>query len=202
MLAGEFVYQLRSNLDHLAFDLVRMNRSGSTLPPKWEENCQFPILDKTPSSGQTFPLPYGAFKNLPGIPIEAHTIIERVQPYYGLGAVNNGLRFLNKLSNIDKHRRLALTVTRVQVRQDFKQKSGSTGYSIETLGHGAEILTPCAGEDDPIVEVKRSTTLKVAFNEPAALGSASGVVPIDELLEIILGEVWTEVIEPLRGLLN
>src|SRR5713226_66877 len=67
VLAGEIIYQLRSALDHLAFDLVKLNRGGITLPTDWEENCAFPIWIRKP--GQTPPLPYGVFKNLPGIPI-------------------------------------------------------------------------------------------------------------------------------------
>jgi hypothetical protein len=203
MLAGELIYQLRSALDHLAFDLVQMNRSGIAFPANWEENCMFPIWTNPLKPGQKPPLPYGTFKRLPGIPIDVHTIIERVQPYYpaGTGAINTSLKLLNNLSNIDKHRRFALTVTRAQIRHNLIHKSGVTGYSIETLEHGAEISMPYAGEDDPIVEVERSTTLAVAFNERNALGDASGV-PIDHLLEMILSEVWMEVVTPLRKFLN
>ena len=203
MLAGEFIYQLRSTLDHLAFDLVKVNSDGVVLPLKWEEDCMFPIWTDPLKPGQTTPFPYGKFKGLPGIPVDAHTIIERVQPYYppGTGAINTSLRLLNNLSNIDKHRRFAITVTRAQIRHDLIFKSGYTGYSIETLEHGAEIPTPYAGEEDPIVEVERSTSLRVAFNEKDALGAASGV-PIDDLLETILKEVWREVVDPLRKFMN
>jgi hypothetical protein len=200
MLAGELIYQLRSNLDHLAFDLVEMNSSGIALPAGWEEECQFPIRT-TLKPGQTVPLPYGTFKNLPGIPVEAHTIIERVQPYYPVGSVNNSLRFLNKLSNIDKHRRFALTRTRAKVRHKILYKSGCSGESLETLDHGEEMPTPYSWGDDPILSVERNITLKVAFDERDALGDAT-TVPIDDLLETILNEVWKGVIEPLRGLLN
>lgn len=199
VLAGELIYQLRSTLDHLAFDLVKVNRNGIELPSDWEENCAFPIrCDLKP--GQKTPLPYGAFKKLPGIPIDAHTIIEGVQPYYpnGTGALNTSLRLLNTLSNIDKHRRFALTVTRAQVRHNLIYKSGVTGYSVETLEHGAEIPTPYVSEDDPLEDVKTRTTLIVAFNERDALGDASGV-PIDHLLETILSEVWMEVVNPLKS---
>ena len=43
--------------------------------------------------------------------------------------------------------------------------------------------------------------MTVAFNERNALGDASGV-PIDHLLEMILSEVWMEVVNPLRKFLN
>lgn len=147
---GEFVYQLRSTLDHLAFDLVKINRRGIALPSKWDENCGFPIWTNLPK-GHTAPLPYGAFGNLPGIPIEAHTLIEKVQPYYpaGTGSVNTSLKFLNALSNIDKHRRFTLTRVRAKVRHRVLYKSGFRGESLDTVDHGAEIPTPFAGKTTP-----------------------------------------------------
>jgi hypothetical protein len=67
-------------------------------------------------------------------------------------------------------------------------KSGITGSSLVTLDHGAEVPPPYEGEDDPIVNVKRSATLTVAFDEPEALGEATSV-PIDYLLELIYADV-------------
>jgi hypothetical protein len=200
--AGEFVYQVRSALDHLAFDLVKMNRGGIILPIKWDENCMFPIWSNL-RKGQTIPLPYGGFESLPGIPIEAHTIIEKAQPYYppGTGSVNTHLMLLNKLSNIDKHRRFALTRARAKVRQRIVYKNGFLGESLHTLDHGAEIPTPYAGESDSIVNVETSTSLTIAFNEREALGDASGV-PIDYLLESILSDVWGEIVSPIRKSLS
>src|SRR5271166_5582245 len=43
VLSGEVVYQLRSALDHLAFDLVKRNQSGITLPANWDARCDFPL---------------------------------------------------------------------------------------------------------------------------------------------------------------
>src|ERR1017187_4230889 len=107
--AGELIYQLRSSLDHVAFDLVNLNWSQIALPANWQEDCAFPIWCDPLKPGQTPPLPYGVFKRLPGIPVQAHTLIKSVQPYYSIGSANNSLRLLNTLSNIDKHRRFALT---------------------------------------------------------------------------------------------
>lgn len=56
ILAGEIIYHLRSALDHLACDLVELNRSGITLPAKWEENCVFPTWTNL-KPGQNPPLP-------------------------------------------------------------------------------------------------------------------------------------------------
>lgn len=198
---GELLYQLRSTLDHLAFDLVKMNRSGIILPSDWEEHCAFPIWVDPLKPGKTPPLPLCAFKNLPGIPIEAHTIIESAQPYYPQGSINNYLRFFAKLSNIDKHRRFALMRARAKVRRNYIYQSGSTGASLETFDHGAEFPIPYAGEDDPIVNVETSTSLTIAFDEREVLGDAT-TVPIDDFLGGMLNDVFGKIIFPLNQMLS
>jgi len=77
-MAGEVLYQLRSTLDHLAFDLVKLNRIGTPLPSEWEENCCFPLwIDPL-----TKPPFYNCFKScLPNISKAAFAFIESVQPY-------------------------------------------------------------------------------------------------------------------------
>lgn len=205
VFAGEFIYQLRSALDHLAFDLVGVNRAGIALPAEWEERCQFPIWCDPLKPGETIPLAYGRFKNLPGIPHDAHTIIESVQPYYPpkrrATTANTSLGLLNKLSNIDKHRRLALTRTRAKVHHHVAYKSGITGESLVTLDDGAEIPAPDDWKDDPIVDVQRSMTITVAFDERSALGDAT-TVSIYDLLEAIMDGVMLNVIGPLRPYLS
>jgi hypothetical protein len=42
ILAGEALYQVRSALDHLAFDLVKLNLTQVELPVGWEKRCEFP----------------------------------------------------------------------------------------------------------------------------------------------------------------
>ncbi len=205
MFAGEFLYQLRSALDHLASDLVQVNRAGIELAPKWEEKCQFPILCNPLKPGDTIPLAYGRFENLPGIPHGAHAIIESVQPYYPperrTTSANTSLGLLSKLSNIDKHRRLALTRTRAKVHHHIVYKSGFTGESLVTLDDGAEVPAPDEGKDDPIVDVQRSMTITVAFDERVALGDAT-TVPVDDLLQTIMDGVLAGVIDPLRPYLS
>src|ERR1017187_354311 len=50
IIAGEIIYQFRSALDHLAFDLVQSNPQRISLPTHWEERCQFPLLLDVPRS--------------------------------------------------------------------------------------------------------------------------------------------------------
>jgi hypothetical protein len=200
ILAGEIIYHLRSALDHLAFDLVKLNRDNIALPTKWEENCMFPTWTSL-KPGQTPPLPYGVFQNLPGIPKEAHAIIERVQPYYSVGVPNGWIGFLAALSNIDKHRRFALTRTRGSLVTNIRLESGADGSSVVSLDHGAKIPRAFpADHPDPIVHMNRSISLFVAFDERDALGDATDMA-IDYFLEQMLVSIMLDVLIPIEGVL-
>jgi hypothetical protein len=147
ILAGEVVYQIRSALDHLAFDLVKLNHTGGPLPANWGDSCFFPLWLNIPKK----PTVYNCFSHiLPGISKTAFTFIEAAQPYRG-GALGNHLRLLAYLSNLDKHRYLSLT--KAMVRR---------------IDNGTEIdpvATTWIDGQEP-VEVERSVTSDVSFAEP------------------------------------
>ncbi len=200
VLVGEILYQLRSTLDHLAFHLVKLNPSGTILPSEWEDCCQFPLwLDL--KIGQATPLPLGCFKDLPGISEKAHAFIESVQPYYGVGKVNNDLRFLKELCNRDKHRHLILTKSRSKVHETrtWANKIITTGYA--SRDHGAEIDLfdrSFGGDSNMQMSVKLSGF--IAFDEPI-LGHAS-TVRIEELLQWLLESVRDVIYPELKLLIE
>ncbi len=97
ILAGDFVHNLRSALDHAVFALA-VHTTNAT--PK--NRLQWPVLE-TPN-----------FKTLKqqteGVPAEAVAIMESLQPYHeGAGDAfkKHPLWQLHKLDIIDKHRRVA-----------------------------------------------------------------------------------------------
>src|ERR1022692_3449953 len=47
ILVGEMDYQMRSALDHLTFELVKMNPDIAAIDPHWREHCQFPLIIRT-----------------------------------------------------------------------------------------------------------------------------------------------------------
>ncbi|MDP9262975.1 MAG: hypothetical protein M3O85_01495 [Acidobacteriota bacterium] len=188
LIAGEVLYQLKSALDHMAFQLVMLNPRGIALPERSRQDCQFPIWTDLPTA-KTLPLPYGVFKNLPGITDEVHAFIESLQPYYGIGATNNYLRFLKGLSNVDKHRHFSVIRTRAQVYEEVTWASGFRSSSLAHFEHNTQIPTPFIAADDERVDVKRSVTAAVSFNEPGALGEAV-CLPVDLLLDDIAAAVW------------
>src|SRR5260370_8107063 len=76
ILVGEMVYQMRSALDHLAFELVKRNPSGKSLPHGWDTRSQFPLSVNIPTKGKppvppTLPPPSTTFPTpLPTFPLK------------------------------------------------------------------------------------------------------------------------------------
>jgi hypothetical protein len=203
VIAGEVLYQLRSALDHLAFDLVKLNPGNISLPADWTDKCEFPLF-QTLKPGQQTPLPYGSFTKLPGVSKEAHAVIEALQPYYRVGAANNYLRVLTNLSNIDKHRHLTLMRTRAVLHEKRVMSSGLRGTSFASLDHGAEIpaLDYFSFGSDTTVDLDRSfTRAVVTFNEKEALGGATSL-PVDYLLGGILDQILRFIVPAVEKLLK
>jgi hypothetical protein len=207
VLAGEVIYQIRSALDHLAFDLVKRNLRKIILPPKWDRRTEFPIWVSIPAKGnppvsQKPPLPYNVFcKTLPGISIPAFTFIESVQPYYRKGEINNSLRLLAELSNIDKHRYLNVVGARVGDSPTSRFRSGLSITGFQALDRGAKLpsVTGRNQSDRPAYVHRRFRTF-VTFKERAALGDAT-TLAVDYLLEFILKQIQTIVIPAFEKLM-
>ena len=141
ILAGEVVYQIRSALDHLAFDLVKLNHTGGPLPANWGDSCFFPLWLNIPKK----PTVYNCFSHiLPGISKTAFTFIEAAQPYRG-GALGNHLRLLAYLSNLDKHRYLSLTKARLSTNERIATSRVGTPWLEESITAQKSTLSPPLG---------------------------------------------------------
>jgi hypothetical protein len=100
-LIGDCLFNFRSALDHLAYDLA-VAFSGAPLPPKVEEDSAFPIFWKRAPSTSELDRRVGA------IHPDARDLIEQMQPY---GRTDRAaLKYLDSLHNFDKHRTLHLLV--------------------------------------------------------------------------------------------
>ena len=159
VLAGDFIHNLRSSLDHLAGELVR--RSGGT--PGLDTH--FPILKVRPTAnaaGTSSP-PHVAGGVSDAVLVE----LDRIQPYqFGDAYEGHPLWILNRLWNTDKHS-LLLTgpvwLTNSYVAQDaisggirgHLQRWGATGDASEYS------FTP----DDGAVGVSGNASLQVSFSE-------------------------------------
>ncbi len=77
IIAGEALYQLRSTLDHLAFDLVKLNATRIQLPSNWQKRCEFPLLTCVPKKVIRTPTILGWLANLSNIDKHRHlSVIE------------------------------------------------------------------------------------------------------------------------------
>lgn len=141
ILVGELLYQVRSSLDHLFFELVQRNQRNIVLPDKWERDCQFPIYAKLPDGVTGAPCPRDKFPSRARewISDEAFTFIESLQPYYRSKA-GDVLAVLNKLSNIDKHRHLNMVVNRFDFVESVTSPAGWQSHSIHgSIDAGTEL---------------------------------------------------------------
>jgi hypothetical protein len=207
IIAGEIIYQFRSALDHLAFQLVQSNPKGEILPSKWDERCQFPLLLDVPTHGKTVkipypvPVPYSFFEErLPGISDAAYAFIESVQPYHSGPGIHNILRIIGRLANIDKHRHLYVLLPRIAVRHDFTFSHGMQGATSRGgLKHGAEIPLLQEIPGDPPMDVKRSFAPYITFDETVGVGPDS--LGTENLLEVCLKEFKTVIIPAFENLI-
>ena len=88
IILGEMVYQFRSALDHLFFELVERNHENGQLNLGWERQCQFPVNTKLPDGCAKPPVPRKQFNCgvRCALTDDAFTFIEKMQPYYPNGA--------------------------------------------------------------------------------------------------------------------
>jgi len=100
-VAGDIIQNLRSSLDHLAYQLILAEGNRPT-----SANC-FPICEDRTAYERD------KARRVKGMSTEAKEAIDLLEPY---GGGNNALWRLHRLNNIDKHR-LPLTVERDFVYQ-------------------------------------------------------------------------------------
>jgi len=190
VLAGEVIYQIRSALDHLIFDLVQLNHSKITLPKGWDKRCDFPLFLEVPTVGNPpvpfkLPVPYSRFEgNLPGISPTAFTFIESVQPYYARDG-GKQLRLLAQLSNIDKHRHLHVINPQAYVREEIVFANGSNHLSVRRTQGGTEFKPAFTLNALGTVNVQGVCHPFVSFDE-SALGRQASALPVDHILQLCL----------------
>jgi hypothetical protein len=196
LLIGEILYQCRSALDHLFFELVR--QKGAPSEKDWEEHRQFPLAKKSSS----FP---GKLKGWLPPPILA--TLEKMQPYRRGNDLNDTLRYLRILSNIDKHRKLSITVIRVNVYDTFIASNGINVTIIHSmLSEGAELPWPSplpAGFAEHLVgdvNVKRKLIPVIALDEPE-IGRPEAH-PIESIVHRLPSILIGFIIPVIRDLIN
>jgi len=195
ILAGEAVYQIKSALDHLAFDLVKINETRIQLPLNWIRRCHFPLLLEVPVKGnppvsETTPLPYNYFHgSLPGISKQAFEFIECIQPYYRRNT-GNVLRPLAQLSDIDKHSCLHILNPQGYHTAELTGPKGNY-LSVRRAARGDKLKSPFLAEqldDKGAVYMEHVAHVFVSFDE-GVLDKNTAALAVDGILQLCVNEV-------------
>lgn len=203
LIIGDAVHNLRSTLDHLAYELT-VAHSGRPLSKALEERTEFPIFGpKHPSAG-------ALDKKIGGVSADARQLIVGLQPSRrGAQYANDPLWWLHQLSIIDKHRRPTLyAMSLEQIGVTLDDKAGVvTWWEPGEAGH-VDLRNPYVlgryrtAKPDTKVPALYSMTYGVYFNEPSALPNAvaNGISVVGALQQISL--VVREVCRRLEPLLS
>ena len=175
---GDCFQNLRSSLDYLVWELVLAVNNTPT------NKHQFPICDKAE-----------AFKDavkrgrLKGISPEALAQIERLQPYH----TRNGgaLKLINDFANINKHRRMLLTVLSVVAAEtEFRSALGKQSQLIIPSRDNAAHI----GIGPPMhlakeVHMHSQVALAIFFDEGAVRG-----FEVSQCLGVLIDEIGNGII--------
>jgi len=192
ILAGEFMFNIRSALDHLLCALI---------PAEDKRNAQFPIFTKDPlakdASGK--PLHRNAAglwrRHTEGVPQAALAVLHRLQPYaraaqHRKAPEDQVLAILNVLQNADKHCQLMLIpdgLRRGQLIVDGELDRGFTAV----MKNGTPVYL-----SDTKVHVEIEGTLAVAVGK-----RTDRLYPLPASFDSTLEFVTDDVLPPLEKLL-
>lgn len=155
-IVGDIVHNLRSALDHIAWNLALRNLEGTDTTPY--DRTAFPILDNIrPQSIDWF------YRCVQDVLPDAIPIIEELQPDHGSDTVQiHPLVILNGLWNGDKHR----VNTTIPARQYIPEFTGpDTGYRLTCFDDGTrQMRVPIWS--DPKKNLEPHIRSKVLFEIP------------------------------------
>lgn len=175
-IIGDFLYDLRSALDNLAWELVIANKQGPT------RRTAFPLFDD--------PNSWKANKRscLKGMSKKARTMIRDLQPCFGPNPNRNDvLSWLEDLCNTDKHRHLNL-VAASQEGGFFTKELPIGSYPTYAAGGPVENGTELAWldgltQDDPDMHFR--PMVDVAFGDESAAPLESVALTIAKMYEVV-----------------
>jgi hypothetical protein len=179
-LVGEHLHDLRSGLDHLAWQLVL--KAGGTPT----DDTKFPILEVAPptnSQGQG-----GSPGVAGGVSSRAKTLIGSAQPYkLGARYREHPLWLLHKLWNIDKHRHVIAkgAFSRIVFPAQPPTFRFTSKFASITPYGATLLIVP----DDPNVDVDAHATVEVAIHEPEAGIEQPLLLTLEQILKSVVGVV-------------
>lgn len=147
VMVGECLYNLRSALDHLVWQLVESNPPNHGTPRN-----QYPICQDSNSFAREI-----KGHRLDGVSAAARAVIEGLQPYNeGQAYSPHPLWLLDQLVNVDKHRFLTLTCVTTQ------NLLGDVAYSVNRSG---PVMCSVQSNQAESVQKELEKGLSIAFKE-------------------------------------
>lgn len=166
IIIGDAIHNLRSALNHLAWQLALLK----TATP--DRRTEFPIFID--------PNAKGLKKRMADFRPEARVEIERLQPYHRLnpGVPVDFLWAIHELSNLDKHRNLAIISYGLVISMTTSAGKRPSLTLIGRFEDGTEIPMPAfPAQFQSQVNFKVEPTLAVVFKE----GGPEGFLPVNQI---------------------
>jgi hypothetical protein len=204
LLIGDYLHNLRSALDNLAYDLARAHRGGP-LSRSVAKDSQFPIFkdrDQFMSRGMN---------QIRGVAPEAQKIIEELQPYQrGNEFAYDRLWWLRELSNNDKHRLLQpmlLYPTGVGMAVSKAFDVFDVQVEFGPVEHGAVIArAPYSDAVGAEIDVPPHIVLSVGLEQGSPIPTLPDdiifITPVVQILRWIHRDIATKVVPPLNQFLR
>lgn len=124
-IIGDILHNLRSSLNYVACELVRLNNGRITV------RTQFPVFDKKARFDEKAP------GMLAGVSPDAFAFIEGLQPYHRREPSGHPLAILGRMSNADKHRILQTAIFAIEsIDQDVRAVTGRGSIRILEFNPG------------------------------------------------------------------
>jgi hypothetical protein len=194
LLIGDCVHNLRSALDHIVYALVSSNPDRPSGTPSTQ--TMFPIRDT--HAGYRHQIE--KLRRLDGLPDAAAALVDRMQPYHtresGGDHTLHPLWILDKLDNIDKHRRLMLaSVVARHVHVNLVYPDGRDEdhlFLSQDIHHNA-VLTSFPAALQGQVKVGGYLALRVELRESDELPSLAEQHVI-ELMMFLIEQVYANIL--------
>jgi hypothetical protein len=194
-ILGDCLHNLRAALDHVVYALAIANKL--TLTDEEARETAFPIFKKFPERW-----PWPAIQH---VSPEAQAIIERLQPYHaGNRATVHPLWILRTLENIDKHRRLLITLgTQGAAAAQCTPNARMQSLDWSLYARGPEPKAEIARYR--FIDANTGERMKVDFVPVFIMSildtSFREAMAADAVLRAIASYIEDEVFQPLRDLL-
>ena len=179
---GEYVYSVRSALDHLAYQLAALH-TGDPLPDSVAASSAFPIARSGPHFRSL------ARTRLKGVSPKARSAIEKLQPYHRRKMPDaKALALLNDLCNVDKHRMLHPTASMLVGSQFGISGTGFMELRAVEVFPGElrsrAMLARFTGRFEDDVTFTHNMRLDVVFGRDSAAAGARGQSVVASLASI------------------